>query len=110
MKINIEGFASNMGLEPKDIKSLYTTFFSEMNENINQLKTATQNTDYNAIEDIMHNVKGVCLNLELLELGKYAEQIYTEVKADDYSNLEDFLSYFDTEIEIISVIVSDYYK
>jgi len=93
MKINIERFASNMGLEPKDIKSLYTTFFSEMNENIMQLKTAKQNENYNVIEDIMHNIKWVCLNLELLEIGKYAEQIYTEIKAADYSNLEYFLSF-----------------
>ncbi|MGB3366159.1 MAG: Hpt domain-containing protein [Acidaminobacteraceae bacterium] len=110
MKINIEGFARNMGLEPKDIKSLYTTFFNEMSENIDQLKIASQNKDSQTIEDIMHNIKGVCLNLELMELGKYAEQIYTEVKSADYSHLDIFLAYFDTEMEIVSKFVTNYYN
>lgn len=110
MKINIEGFASNMGLDSKDIESLYTTFFSEMDENIDQLKIANQNKDYPSVVDIMHNIKGVCLNIELLELGKYAEQIYSETKNANYSNLEKFLLHFDSEIKVISKIVSDFYK
>lgn len=110
MKINIEKFASNMGLEPKDIKSLYTTFFTEMNENITSLKIAIKEENNNTIKDIMHNIKGVCLNLELNELGEYSEKVYDEIKQNDFSNLKDFISYFDTEIELIQEIVTMYYN
>lgn len=110
MKVNIEGFASNMGLEPKDIKSLYSTFFTEMNENIILLKNAVKEEENESIKDIMHNIKGVCLNLEINELGKYADQTYTETKKGDFSNIDKFISYFDTEIIVISKIISDYYE
>lgn len=109
MKINIDSFAKSMGLEAKDIRGLYTTFFSEMNESIILLKKSAKEKDYITINNLVHNMKGVCLNLELTELGNYVKQCYEEFKAGNYSNLEDLILYFDSEIKLIFEIVSDYY-
>ena len=110
MKINIEEFASNMGLDPKEIRGLYTTFFEEMNTDVKLLRKAYDNSDFDEIKGIMHNVKGVCLNLELLEIGNYAKDIYNEIKEKNYSNLGGFISYFESEIQSISKYVEEYYN
>lgn len=110
MKINIEEFASNMGLDPRDIRGLYTTFFEEINTDLKLLRKAYENNDFDEVRGIMHNVKGVCLNLELLEIGNYAKDIYNEVKEKNYSNLERFITYFESEIKSLSRNVEEYYN
>lgn len=110
MIINIEQFAKNMGLPPKDLKNLYTTFLDEMEESILLLNKAVAEEKTDDIKDLLHNIKGVCLNMELTDVGIYAKEQYDKAKLDDFSGLDEFSVKFHNDIKTIYEIVKNYYN
>lgn len=99
-KYNIEGLANDMEIDLPTISTLYAEFFFEMKANINETKILSKNGDWKNVEEILHNIKGICTSLNIDDLYNIVNKLDSELKRKIYDNV---MIYLDS---IINLFVS----
>ena len=74
MKYNIEGLAEELEVELESIVGLYTSYIEEMKEEILEMTTYLEKTDWTMLERVIHNIKGVSANLCIMDVFSEAEK------------------------------------
>ena len=100
--LNVENYAKKMGVTIEDILSLYLIFLDEMKVDLENLKKAYSNKNYETIASILHNVKGVFLNMEIYDFGNHTKNIYDKYKINNNLPLENYIDEFDETIKQLS--------
>ncbi|MDP4095141.1 MAG: Hpt domain-containing protein [Bacillota bacterium] len=95
-KYDIEGLAKELDVEIDEILVLFMNYISEMNDEIKSMKLYFANKDWNMLERIIHNIKGVSANLSINDVYQTAaafdlqlKQGKTEDAGNEVSKLEE---------------------
>ena len=70
----VETHMEELGVSKEDILDLFQDFFSELSESLMELRENID--DKKALDPILHNLKGILLNLKLEEQGEQVGHIY----------------------------------
>ncbi|AKL96290.1 signal transduction histidine kinase [Clostridium aceticum] len=62
---HIEKVVEEIGIEIEDIIILYEEYFKEMEENILLMKELVKTKNYQALQHVVHNIKGMSINLSV---------------------------------------------
>ena len=73
--MNFEKLAGEIGFEKEDYLELIELFINTTTSDIDKLKTAINNGDFNAAENAAHSIKGAASNLGLTEISNEAKKI-----------------------------------
>lgn len=85
-RYNIQEIIEEMGVGDEAIYDLYKTYFSEMRENINEITEFVQNNQWNEVGRVLHNIKGVSINLSIVDVHKAASTFNELIKLGIYEN------------------------
>ena len=80
--MNFEKLAEEIGFEKEDYMELIDLFINTTLSDIDKLKTAINNSDYNAAEKAAHSIKGAASSLGLMEISDEAKKIEYSAKED----------------------------
>ena len=74
MKYNIEGLAKELEVELESIVDLYSSYIQEMKEEMTELNAYLEKADWTMLERVVHNIKGVSVNLNIMDVYEEAEK------------------------------------
>jgi HPt (histidine-containing phosphotransfer) domain-containing protein len=80
--MNFEKLAGEIGFDKEDYIELIELFINTTTNDIDKLKTATINGDFNAAEQTAHSIKGAASSLGLTEISDEAKRIEYAAKED----------------------------
>ena len=80
--MNFEKLAGEIGFEKEDYLELIELFINTTTSDIDKLKTAINNGDFNAAERAAHSIKGAASSLGLMEISDEAKKIEYAAKGD----------------------------
>lgn len=80
--MNFEKLAGEIGFEKEDYLELIELFINTTTSDIDKLKTAINNGDFNSAEKAAHSIKGAASSLGLAEISDEAKKIEYAAKGD----------------------------
>lgn len=107
-KYDIEGLASELEVTLSDLAPLFSSYFDEMSEAAGEMELFLLDGEWNKLQRVVHNIKGVSVNLgikdvysaagvldALLKEGEYQEagihvKIVLSILADARENIEKY--------------------
>ena len=85
-RYDIKGLAEELEFEIEDISMLFSKYFEEIKDNITDMKKYLEQRDWSMLERVIHNIKGVSVNLNILDVHEEAaafDMLLKENKTDD---------------------------
>ena len=104
--MNFERLAGEIGFEKEDYMELIELFISTTTSDIDKLKIAISNGDFNMVERAAHSIKGAASGMGLTEISSEAKKI--EYAAKEGKGTVTALSA--DELEILLNIIRESYK
>ena len=104
-RYNIKGLADDMEVSLQTISSLYSEFFHEMRLNIEESKVLCTKKDWDKLQRVIHNIKGIstCLNvndiydislkLDMDLKNKKLENVFSKI-----TSISDLFNFSETDI------------
>ena len=80
--MNFEKLAGEIGFDKEDYLELIELFINTTTSDIDKLKAAKNNGDFNAAEKAAHSIKGAASSLGLIEISNEAKKIECAAKGD----------------------------
>lgn len=91
-RYDIDELIEEMEVGEENIWELYKTYFWEMRENIDDISKCLKANELEKVERILHNIKGVSINLNILDVHKEASSFSEKIKLGLGEKYEDYLN------------------
>lgn len=92
MKYDIEGFAKELETDIESIGELFSSYITEMKEETEELKKNLEISDWIMLERVIHNIKGVSINLGITDVHAEAEKLDNQLKQNYTADAEEFVA------------------
>lgn len=79
-KYNIQALIEEMEVSNEDMRDLYRSYFNEAKENIKDIEELIEKGDWDKIERVIHNIKGVSVNLNIKDVYRASISFYDCIK------------------------------
>ncbi len=79
-RYNIDGLISELEIELEDAAELYRSYEMEMKEEIEAMEELCSSKDYEKLERVIHNIKGVSANLGINDVYQTAADFDIKLK------------------------------
>lgn len=104
-RYDIKKLAEELEFEIEDISVLFSKFFIEMKDNISSMKNHLSKKDWNMLERVVHNIKGVSINLNIMDVYEEAAEFDVLLKSNSTEDADIHVNKLvellnDSEIEI----------
>lgn len=86
-RYDIKGLCEDIGVPYEDIASLFSEYFSEMKDNIQECKTLYINRDWMKLEREVHNMKGISVNLNVTDVYNTCTTLDYQLRTYQYENI-----------------------
>ena len=80
--MNFEKLAGEIGFDKEDYLELIELFINTTTSDIDKLKIAINNSDFNIAERAAHSIKGAASSMGLMEISDEAKKIEHTAKGD----------------------------
>ena len=109
MTYSVTRTASELMLEPQDLKAVFEVFFLSTSAKITESRTFLHSGDLKALSRSMHALKGLALSLHMISIGELAA---IAERADSLSPeaLLEILDQLEKELKVIQKEVQAFYK
>lgn len=91
-RYDIDELIEEMEVGEENIWELYKSYFWEMRENIDDISKCLKANELEKVERILHNIKGVSINLNILDVHKEASSFSEKIKLGLEEKYEDYLN------------------
>jgi HPt (histidine-containing phosphotransfer) domain-containing protein len=81
--IDLQEIADKFNLEIEDIEMILEVFLESANENLENIKNASEKSDMKSLSHFAHSIKGSALNLDLKEIAQLANEIELKSKNNE---------------------------
>lgn len=71
-RYDIKKLAEELEFDIEDISILFSKYFDELKENISQMEDFLTKRDWHMLERVVHNIKGVSINLNIMDVYEEA--------------------------------------
>lgn len=92
IEVELDKLIEDLGAELEDIHMLFLEYINEMKDEMDELRKEMEKKDWNMVQRTAHNIKGVSINLGLIEMHGQAEVIDLMMKNGIYDSAEEELS------------------
>lgn len=86
-RYEIEILAKDTGVDLATLSTLYLEYFKEMKENINQSILLCSEKAWSNLERVIHNIKGVSISLNILDIYDAALNLDNKLKNKIYDTI-----------------------
>ncbi|MBC8059785.1 MAG: Hpt domain-containing protein [Clostridiaceae bacterium] len=86
-RYNIQDLADDMEVGLETLSSLYSEFFHEMKINIQESKALANNKDWDKLQRVIHNIKGISTCLNVNDIYFVSQQLDTDLKNQKFENV-----------------------
>lgn len=90
-RYDIQCIMDEMEAKDDEMGDLYKTYFQEVKENIQDVLELIPKEKWEEIDRILHNLKGVSINLNIVDVYKSVSSFSEIVKKRDVENFEDYI-------------------
>lgn len=94
-RYDIEGIIQELEVDVGDIAILFLNYFTEMKEEMTEMKTLLEQQDWFMLERVVHNVKGVSANLGVNDIYEEAQAFDLLLKAGQTGKAADHIEKID---------------
>lgn len=102
--------ADDIGIEVMDLKNLYCSFIEEMDEEISLLKKHIDKKEFENLESIVHNIKGISSNLLIDDIYEHCQIFDSELKNNTFDNVTSHMEILETLYANSKKIIIGYFK
>jgi HPt (histidine-containing phosphotransfer) domain-containing protein len=85
-RYDIEGFAADMEMDISSVSPLYTEYFYEMKDNISKSKKLCASREWEKLERVIHNIKGISNSLNIIDIYNISNKLDSELLKSKYDN------------------------
>lgn len=110
IKYDIEGLAKELEIDIEGIVGLYASYFEEMKSEITDMKEHLVKHDWKMLERVIHNIKGVSINLNISDVYSEAEKFDILLKKDVTENAGDYVDSIAHLIENAEVEIQRFFS
>ncbi|MCX8132054.1 MAG: Hpt domain-containing protein [Clostridia bacterium] len=108
-RYDIEGLAEGLGVSIEDISGLFASYFNEMQGEINDMRQFLECSDWDMLERVVHNVKGVSANLGITDVFEEAERFDVLLKSRETKNSAKYVDSLEQLINSAKEEIKDYF-
>lgn len=94
-RYDIQGLADELEVDLSDIVRLFSNYFTEMKEELAEMKKYLSSGDWIMLERVVHNVKGVSANLDIKDVYNEAAAFDTLLKINVTDSAEYYINRID---------------
>lgn len=109
MKYDIEGLADELEIGIEDISDLYASYIQEMKEEIAELKVCLKNSDWDMLQRVVHNIKGVSANLGITDVFSEADKFDKLLKINETSESKEYVAKIVNLIVDSEAVIKDFF-
>lgn len=91
-RYDITGLARELDVDLGDIAILFVNYFVEMKSEIAEMQRFLSEKDWNMLERTVHNIKGVSVNLGVLDVYNEAEAFDRLLKDGNTDHAEEYVN------------------
>jgi len=84
-RYDIDGLAEELEIDVCSLTGLFSSFVNEMEIEVSEMSRLLMEKDWNNLERVIHNIKGVCANLTIDDVFRQASEFHEKLKAGDSS-------------------------
>lgn len=99
-RYNICELANDLEVNVEGVANLFSGFIEEMKTDISRMKGFCEKKDWNSLERIVHNIKGVSANLNISDVYAEATEFDELLKKNIVENIE-------VRIEILEALMQN---
>jgi HPt (histidine-containing phosphotransfer) domain-containing protein len=90
-RYKIEDLAADMEVDLLTVSTLYTEYFIEMKQCIYKSKNLCTAKDWQKLERVIHNIKGISNSLNIDDIYNVSNELDNELNRHIYDNIDKFL-------------------
>lgn len=109
-RYDIDGFISELEIELEEAEELYKSYETEMNEEIEEMEQLCSAKEYEKLERVVHNVKGVSANLRINDVYEVAADFDIKLKNGVTSSADANVAYLVLRIKDSIVEIKEFFK
>lgn len=98
-KYDVEGLAADLEVDLESIAGLFSSYFEEMKEEIASMQELLSKNDWYMLGRVVHNIKGVSINLSIQDVFDAATAFDTRLKSNNFRDAS-------TDVEKIIGLIS----
>lgn len=87
-RYDIEGLIKDMQIDLNTISALYTEYFLEMKINLQESRNFFANKNWDMLERVIHNIKGVSTSLNIYDIYLISNKLDINLKQGNYSTVD----------------------
>lgn len=87
-RYDLKALAEDLGFEIEDIRGIFLQYFEEMQGCIEDMNTYLSSRDWYMLERVIHNIKGVSVNLNIMDVYKACADFDSQLKANNTKDAE----------------------
>ena len=88
-RYDIQGLADELEADISDIAVLFLNYIGEMKEEVGSIQDFLSKKDWNMLQRVVHNIKGVSANLHIDDVYKAAAEFDADLKHQKTQRAED---------------------
>lgn len=90
-RYDIKKLAEELEFGIEDISTLFSKYTAEIKERISQMEDCLNRKDWNTLERVVHNIKGVSINLNIVDVYEKAVECDSLLKENRTENADTYI-------------------
>jgi HPt (histidine-containing phosphotransfer) domain-containing protein len=109
-RYDIDALIKMLGVEFSDVSPLYLEYFFEMKENIQESKALCKEKDWNRLQRIVHNMKGISVSLNVNDLYAASTNLDIQLKKGLYDTVAQAIEDIQELFNAAELEIRDFFK
>lgn len=109
-KYNIQAFAQELDIDLQAISGLYSEYLKEVADNVEAMRLHSNRSDWNMLGRVVHNIKGISINLNITDMYELAKSFENELKNNKFDSVEAYISNISSLHGCIKKTLSDFFE
>jgi len=102
--MKIKEYAEKLGLDEEDFKELITLFIDTSISDLENMKSALDENDFEKARDAAHSIKGAAGNLGFMDIWEVSSKCEKASKAGNSEEIGDTMSILSDQVEKLKLL------
>jgi HPt (histidine-containing phosphotransfer) domain-containing protein len=109
-RYDIKGLANDMEVDIDMLADLYSEYFHEMKTNLQESKSLANSCDWDRLERVMHNIKGISISLNVEDIYSLSNKLDNDLKNSKYDNATNEIIKINEAFQLSEKDIKNYFK
>lgn len=92
LKYDLFSISKDLGIDIDDMVDIFNVYFIEVNDLILNLRYLNQKKDWIKFRKLLHNLKGISINLKIIDIFEATVSLDNLVKTESFETIDSYIT------------------